>query len=103
MLTWCKDTAIVSHFIAPGKPIQNAFVERFNGMCEFLKRDATLWARRCTERAYRMGLDYNGECPHTSLKYRPAANAATFRLIIKRIAMAVQRLVDVSCQDAAMT
>jgi transposase InsO family protein len=31
MLTWCKDTSIDWHFIAPGKPIQNAFVESFNG------------------------------------------------------------------------
>jgi transposase InsO family protein len=31
MLAWCKDTSINWHFIAPGKPIQNAFVESFNG------------------------------------------------------------------------
>ncbi|WP_410052808.1 IS3 family transposase [Bradyrhizobium sp. SZCCHNPS2010] len=29
MLAWCKDNAIDWHFIAPGKPIQNAFVESF--------------------------------------------------------------------------
>ena len=31
MLAWCKNTGIDWHFIAPGKPIQNAFVESFNG------------------------------------------------------------------------
>ena len=31
MLAWCKDTGIDWHFIAPGKPIQTAFVESFNG------------------------------------------------------------------------
>ena len=31
MLAWCKDNNIDWHFIAPGKPIQNAFVESFNG------------------------------------------------------------------------
>jgi putative transposase len=31
MLAWCRDTSINWHFIAPGKPIQNAFVESFNG------------------------------------------------------------------------
>jgi Integrase core domain len=31
MLTWCKEAGIDWHFIAPGKPIQNAFVESFNG------------------------------------------------------------------------
>jgi putative transposase len=29
MLAWCKDTSLHWHFIAPGKPIQNAFVESF--------------------------------------------------------------------------
>jgi putative transposase len=33
LLAWCKDNAIHWHFIAPGKPIQNAFVESFNGQC----------------------------------------------------------------------
>ena len=30
MLSWCKDTVIDWHFIAPGKSIQNAFVESFS-------------------------------------------------------------------------
>lgn len=37
MLAWCKDAAIDWHFIAPGKPMQNGFVESFNGrMCNEL-------------------------------------------------------------------
>ncbi|MCK1624136.1 transposase family protein [Bradyrhizobium sp. 160] len=28
-LAWCKDAAIYWHFIAPGKPMQNGFVESF--------------------------------------------------------------------------
>lgn len=31
MLAWCQDNSIAWHFIAPDKPIQNAFVESFNG------------------------------------------------------------------------
>src|ERR1700752_1444586 len=31
MLAWSKDTAIDWHFIAPGKPMQNGFIESFNG------------------------------------------------------------------------
>ena len=31
MLGWCKDIAVNSHFIAPEKPVQNGFVESFNG------------------------------------------------------------------------
>jgi putative transposase len=31
MLRWQQDTGIAWHYIQPGKPIQNAFVESFNG------------------------------------------------------------------------
>src|SRR5690606_14273468 len=35
MLAWCKDSQVDWHFIAPGKPMQNGFVESFNGrMCQ---------------------------------------------------------------------
>ena len=42
MLAWCKDAAIDWHFIAPGKPMQNGFVESFNGRC----------AMNCSTRPY---------------------------------------------------
>ena len=31
MLRWQQETAVAWHHIQPGKPIQNAFVESFNG------------------------------------------------------------------------
>ena len=31
VLRWCQETRIEWHYIAPGKPMQNAFVESFNG------------------------------------------------------------------------
>jgi putative transposase len=31
MLGWCKDMNVNWHFIASGKPMQNGFVESFNG------------------------------------------------------------------------
>lgn len=31
VLKWCQDTGTDWHYIAPGKPMQNAFVESFNG------------------------------------------------------------------------
>lgn len=30
VLRWCQDTGVGWHYIAPGKPMQNAFVESFN-------------------------------------------------------------------------
>jgi putative transposase len=31
ILKWCQQTGIEWHYIAPGKPMQNGFVESFNG------------------------------------------------------------------------
>lgn len=30
-LAWTDQAGVVWHYIAPGKPIQNAFIESFNG------------------------------------------------------------------------
>ena len=69
MLTWASDRSVDWHFIAPGKPMQNGFVESFNGrlrdecLNERLFRGLTD-ARRILE-AWRA--DYNHARPHTSL------------------------------------
>ena len=31
ILTWTADSGVDWHYIAPGKPVQNAFIESFNG------------------------------------------------------------------------
>lgn len=31
ILKWCQDARVDCHYIAPGKPMQNGFVESFNG------------------------------------------------------------------------
>lgn len=31
ILTWADQSRVAWHYIAPGKPMQNAFIERFNG------------------------------------------------------------------------
>ncbi|PXW55294.1 integrase-like protein [Chelatococcus asaccharovorans] len=69
VLAFCEETAIEWHYIAPGKPIQNAFVESFNGRLrdECLNEHAfasLAEARRIIE-AWRIG--YNTVRPHTSL------------------------------------
>ncbi len=69
---WAYANGVVLHFIDPGKPVQNAFIESFNGKF----RDECLnqnWfvslddARRIIE-AWRV--DYNTVRPHSSLGYR---------------------------------
>jgi putative transposase len=73
MFLWSQQTGVQLRFIQPGKPIQNAFVESFNGKL----RDACLneqWfltlddAKRNIE-AWR--IHYNRVRPHSSLGYLP--------------------------------
>lgn len=75
MFLWAQRTGVTLHFIQPGKPTQNAFVESFNGKF----RDSCLnqhWftsledARRTIE-AWRM--HYNEVRPHSALGYLPPA------------------------------
>ena len=79
MLSWCKETGIDWHFIAPGKPIQNAFVESFNRRMrdEFLNETLFFDLDDARSKVAVWVADYNGERPHSSLKYQtPAAYAA---------------------------
>ncbi|MGJ5150261.1 IS3 family transposase [Bradyrhizobium sp. HKCCYLR1023] len=79
MLAWCRDNAIDWHFIAPGKPIQNAFVESFNGRMrdEFLNETLFFGLDDTRRRLAAWVADYNNARPHSSLRYQtPAAFAA---------------------------
>jgi hypothetical protein len=69
MLAWCKDTGLDWHFIAPGKPIQNAFVESFNGrMRDELLNETLFFNLDDTRTKIAVWVaDYNGdlaEIPH---------------------------------------
>lgn len=75
MFIWSQDRGVQLHFIQPGKPTQNAFVESFNGKF----RDACLnqhWfidlldARRTIDGWRR---HYNEVRPHSALGYLPPA------------------------------
>lgn len=70
VLRWCQETGVGWHYIAPGKPMQNAFVESFNGRLRDECLNENLFgnlaeARRIIE-TWR--IDYNTQRPHTSLK-----------------------------------
>ncbi len=79
MLAWCKDNAIDWHFIAPGEPIRNAFVESFNDRMrdEFLNEILFFGLDDARRKFASWVADYNSERPHSSLKYEtPVAYAA---------------------------
>ena len=81
ILTFLDDRKFDWHYIAPGKPTQNAFIESFDGRLrdELLNETLvpSLHRARATLAAWRT--DYNTERPHSRLGGRtPVAFAQTF-------------------------
>ena len=75
---WAQKQQVEWHYIAPGKPTQNAFMESFNGRLRDECLNERLFdrlgdARRIIE-AWR--IDYNEMRPHTSLGGLPPADYA---------------------------
>jgi len=71
-LSWGVEGKIELAYIQPGKPVQNAHVESFNGRL----RDECLnvsWFRNLWDARVRIGAwcrEYNTARPHSSLRYR---------------------------------
>ena len=78
ILRWQEERGVLWHYIAPGKPQQNGFVESFNGRfrdeCLNEHLFGSLASARQIIEAWR--IDFNTERPHTSLDgLTPAAFA----------------------------
>jgi len=69
VLRWCQDTGVGWHYIAPGKPTQNAFVERFIGSLRDELLNETLFTSLAEATAHitTWKEDYNRYRPHSSL------------------------------------
>jgi len=69
---WARDRKVRLHFIQPGKPTQNAYIESFNGRfrdeCLNEHQFATLGHARLIIEAWR--IDYNTDRPHQALENR---------------------------------
>ena len=81
MLAWCRDSGVEWHFIAPGKAMQNGFIESFNGRMrdELLNETLFFRPRRRSCRIAAWVVDYDGQRPNSALRYlTPAAFAANF-------------------------
>lgn len=78
ILSWCQRTDNAWHYIAPGKPMQNGFIESFNGRFrdEFLNEVlfSTLADARTQIATWKE--DYNHQRPHSALGNIPPAEFA---------------------------
>jgi len=78
ILAWSQDHRIDWHYIAPGKPMQNGYVESFNGRMRDELLNESLFTSLSHARAVIAAwiYDYNTARPHSSLGYQtPAAHA----------------------------
>lgn len=67
---FCNERQIELHYIQPGKPAQNAYIERFNRTFREDVLDAYLFEtiEQVNMEAYHWQIDYNANHPHKALK-----------------------------------
>lgn len=81
ILAWADQARVEWHYIAPGKPMQNGFVESFNGRLRDELLNETLFSSLAQARAALniWRTDYNGSRPHSKLGWQtPDEFALTF-------------------------
>ena len=74
ILTWADQSRVAWHYIAPGKPMQNAFIESFNGRLRDELLNETLFTSLAQARVA-LGCwraDYNDARPHSQLGWKNA-------------------------------
>jgi putative transposase len=78
MLKWAQDARVEWHYIAPGKPQQNAFVESFNGRLRDECLNETLFTSLSHARVVMAAWqhDYNTQRPHSKLGWLTPAEFA---------------------------
>jgi hypothetical protein len=78
ILAWSKDHKVEWHYIAPGMPMQNGYVERFNGrMCDELLNESLFFGLDHPRSAIaEWADDYSHFRPHSSLGYQTPADYA---------------------------
>ena len=81
ILQWADDHKVNWHYIAPGEPVQNAFVESFIGRLRDELLDETLFRSLAHTRAVldAWRADYNTDRPHSRLGWMSPAGYAAAR------------------------
>ena len=84
VLEWQNQTGIDWHYIAPGKPTQNAFVESFNGRLrdELLNEEVFSSLADARRKLAKWRYDYNTTRPHSALG---GQSPATARRALERV------------------
>ena len=75
ILRWSQTTTVAWHYIAPGKPTQNAFIEAFNARLRDECLNETIFTSLAQARAILAAWkdDYNFTRPHSGLRNLPPA------------------------------
>ena len=78
ILRWSQKTKVDWHYIAPGKPQQNAFVESFNGRLRDELLNETLFSSldHARELLAEWQYDYNNIRPHSGVGNQPPSTYA---------------------------
>ena len=78
ILKWCAEQKIEWHYIAPGKPMQNGFVESFIGRMrdEFLNETLFRNLAHARDLITAWAPDYSTTRPHSALGYQTPAGFA---------------------------
>lgn len=69
MDSWAYRRGVQLQFIRPGKPVKNAFIERFNGRLrdELLNGELFMGLLDARQKLEAWRRDYNGNRPHSSI------------------------------------
>ncbi|WP_143744675.1 IS3 family transposase [Mesorhizobium prunaredense] len=81
ILSWADQNRVEWHYIAPGKPMQNGFIESFNGRLRDELLNETLFTSLAQARVAiaLWRADYNTARPHSQIAWQtPAEFASTF-------------------------
>ncbi|MGL5445921.1 MAG: integrase core domain-containing protein [Rhabdaerophilum sp.] len=73
ILRWCQQTSVEWHYIAPGKPMQNGFIESFNGRlrAECLNAHWFMTLADASEKLEDWRNYYNTDRPHGAIGNKP--------------------------------
>jgi putative transposase len=76
--SWAYENQVFLHFIQPGKPVQNAYVESFNGKFRYECLNDHWFGSldEATEVVHAWREDFNHQRPHSSLNYKTPAEFA---------------------------